>query len=111
MPERKPKLRTDELFVIMGRLESSERISLPPAGVGTRAMMATWVAMFAACVLVTGCVNPARDWERTAQTNSVEGYEAYLRRYPQGEFSAEARTRLETLEWERARAQDNKNAY
>jgi len=61
--------------------------------------LAAWLVVFSA---VTGCSSPERDWNAAAKQDSVQAYEAFLKKHPESEFSPQARERLETLCWDDA---------
>jgi hypothetical protein len=44
-----------------------------------------------------------RDWAAVANGNDLAGVEAFLNKYPNGPFAAQARSRAEQLEWNRAK--------
>lgn len=65
----------------------------------TSRTLAAWLIVFSA---LTGCSSPERDWNAAAKQDSVQSYEAFLRKHPESDFSPLARERLETLAWENA---------
>lgn len=65
--------------------------------VSTSRTLAAWLIVFSA---LTGCSSPERDWNAAAKQDSVQAYEAFLRKHPESEFSPRARERLETLVWD-----------
>jgi cell division septation protein DedD len=62
-----------------------------------------------------GCSRQQSDWQKTRESNSVEAYEQFLKKYPSGEFTAQAQARLKDLEeerdWQKARDADTLDAY
>ena len=70
-----------------------------------------------AAVLIglAGCSRQQSDWQKTREANSVEAYEQFLKKYPSGEFTAQAQARLKELDeerdWQKARDADTLDAY
>jgi cell division protein FtsN len=64
---------------------------------------------------VVGCSRQQSDWEKTRTSNSTDAYELFLKKYPSGEFTAQAQARLKELyeerEWQKARDTDTVDAY
>ncbi len=64
---------------------------------------------------VVGCSRQQSDWEKTRTSNSTDAYELFLKKYPSGEFTAQAQARLRELyeerEWQKARDTDTVDAY
>jgi cell division protein FtsN len=64
---------------------------------------------------VSGCSRQQSDWEKTRTSNSTDAYELFLKKYPSGEFTAQAQARLKELyeerEWQKARDTDTVDAY
>jgi cell division protein FtsN len=64
---------------------------------------------------VAGCSRQQSDWEKTRTSNSTDAYELFLKKYPSGEFTAQAQARLKELyeerEWQKARDTDTVDAY
>jgi len=62
-----------------------------------------------------GCSRQQSDWEKTRTSNSTDAYELFLKKYPSGEFTAQAQARLKELyeerEWQKARDTDTVDAY
>jgi cell division protein FtsN len=62
-----------------------------------------------------GCSRQQSDWQKTREANSVEAYDQFLKKYPSGEFTAQAQARLKDLEeerdWQKARDADTLEAY
>jgi hypothetical protein len=70
------------------------------------------------CVLAIGlggCSRQQSDWQKTRQSNTPEAYEQFLKKYPSGEFTAQAQARLKELDderdWQKARDADTPEAY
>ena len=68
-----------------------------------------------ALAILSGCSRQQSDWEKTRTTNTVDAYEQFLKHYPSGEFTAQARARVKELyeerEWQKARDTDTQEAY
>ena len=70
------------------------------------------------CVLVlalSGCSRQQSDWQKTRENNTAEAYEQFLKKYPSGEFAAQAQARVKELyeerDWQKARDADTPEAY
>jgi cell division septation protein DedD len=65
--------------------------------------------------MLTGCSRQQSDWEKTRASNTPDAYEGFLKKYPSGEFSAQAQARLKDLyeerDWQKARDTDTADAY
>src|SRR3984957_7040424 len=64
---------------------------------------------------IGGCSRQQSDWQKTREANSTDAYELFLKKYPSGEFTAQAQARLKELyeerEWQKARDTDTGDAY
>ena len=64
---------------------------------------------------IGGCSRQQSDWQKTREANSTDAYEQFLKKYPSGEFSAQAQARLKEMyeqrDWEKARDADTPEAY
>ncbi len=69
---------------------------------GSRLLQVT-VAISCA-VLIAGCHSLA--WGRARSANSINAYEAFLKRYPESHHRTVARERLEQVSWEEARSNE-----
>ncbi|MDP9011739.1 MAG: SPOR domain-containing protein [Pseudomonadota bacterium] len=71
-------------------------------------------AVAIACSLA-GCSRQQSDWQKTRETNTADGYEQFLKKYPSGEFTAQAQARVKELyeerDWQKARDADTPEAY
>src|SRR5271166_6339525 len=70
------------------------------------------------CVLALslfGCSRQQSDWQKARETNTAESYEQFLKKYPSGEFTAQAQARIKELyeerDWQKARDADTLEAY
>jgi cell division septation protein DedD len=76
-------------------------------------------AVFCVCVALLlgagGCSRQQSDWEKTRAANTTDSYEQFLKRYPNGEFTAQAKARVKELyeerDWQKARDADTQDAY
>ena len=76
-------------------------------------------AVFGVCLAlllgVGGCSRQQSDWEKTRAANTTDSYEQFLKKYPSGEFSAQAQARVKELyeehDWQTARDADTQEAY
>src|SRR5271165_4685412 len=64
---------------------------------------------------LAGCSRQQSDWQKTRETNTAEAYEQFLKKYPSGEFIAQAQARVKELyeerDWQKARDADTLEAY
>ena len=64
---------------------------------------------------LAGCSRQQSDWEKSRAANTTDAYELFLKKYPTGEFTAQAKARLNELyeerDWQRARDADTPDAY
>ena len=64
---------------------------------------------------IGGCSRQQSDWQKTREANSTDAYEQFLKKYPSGEFSAQAQGRLKEMyeerDWQKARDADTPEAY
>jgi hypothetical protein len=70
------------------------------------------------CVVMlslSGCSRQQSDWQKTRETNTADAYEQFLKKYPSGEFTAQAQARVKELyeerDWQKARDADTPEAY
>jgi cell division septation protein DedD len=68
-----------------------------------------------ATLALSGCSRQQSDWEKTRAANTTDAYELFLKKYPSGEFSAQAQARVKELyeerDWQKARDADTLDAY
>lgn len=73
------------------------------------------VLSLTAALVLSGCSRQQSDWEKTRATNTTDAYELFLKKYPSGEFSAQAKARVKELyeerDWQKARDTDTLDAY
>src|SRR5277367_5186870 len=64
---------------------------------------------------ICGCSRQQSDWEKTRESNTTDAYEQFLKKYPSGEFTAQAQARVKELyeerDWQKARDADTPEAY
>jgi cell division protein FtsN len=64
---------------------------------------------------LAGCSRQQSDWEKTRTANTTDAYELFLKKYPSGEFTAQAQARVKELyeerDWQKARDTDTLEAY
>src|SRR5450432_965632 len=64
---------------------------------------------------ICGCSRQQSDWEKTRAANTTDSYEQFLKKYPSGEFTAQAQARVKELyeerDWQKARDADTPEAY
>src|ERR1700681_2392374 len=76
-------------------------------------------AVFGVCLTlllgIGGCSRQQSDWEKTRAANTTDAYEQFLKKYPSGEFAAQAQARVKELyeerDWQKARDADTPEAY
>jgi len=70
---------------------------------------------FALLLGISGCSRQQSDWEKTRAANTTDSYEQFIRKYPNGEFTAQAQARVKELyeerDWQKARDADTPEAY
>ena len=70
---------------------------------------------FALLLVISGCSRQQSDWEKTRAANTTDSYEQFIRKYPSGEFTAQAQARVKELyeerDWQKARDTDTQEAY
>lgn len=81
-------------------------------------MMSNKAVLSWCCVVVLalcGCSRQQSDWQKTRESNTAEAYEQFLKKYPSGEFAAQAQARVKELyeerDWQKARDADTPEAY
>jgi cell division protein FtsN len=81
-------------------------------------MVMNKVVLAVCCALllsVSGCSRQQSDWEKTRAANTTDAYEQFLKKYPSGEFAAQAQARVKDLyeerDWQKARDVDTPEAY
>ncbi len=64
---------------------------------------------------LSACSRQQSDWEKTRTANTADAYEQFLKKYPTGEFTAQAQARIKELyeerDWQKARDTDTQEAY
>ncbi len=64
---------------------------------------------------VSGCSREQSDWEKARASNDTDSYELFVKKYPNGSFTAQAQARLKELyedrDWQKARDADTPEAY
>lgn len=81
--------------------------------------MVTNKALIGLCIAlllaVSACSRQQSDWEKTRAANTADAYELFLKKYPAGEFTAQAQARVKELyeerDWQKARDTDTQEAY
>jgi cell division septation protein DedD len=80
--------------------------------VTNKALLALSLALLMA---VSACSRQQSDWEKTRAANTTDAYELFLKKYPSGEFTAQAQARVKELyeerDWQKARDADTQEAY
>ena len=73
------------------------------------------VLSLTAALAFSGCSRQQSEWEKTRAANTTDAYELFLKKYPSGEFSAQANARVKELyeerDWQKARDTDTLDAY
>jgi cell division protein FtsN len=64
---------------------------------------------------LAACSGEQSDWEKARASNNAETYEAFVHKYPNGSFAAQAQARLKELyeerDWQKARDADTSDSY
>src|ERR1700682_4131301 len=70
---------------------------------------------FALLLGIGACSRQQSDWEKTRAANTTDSYEQFIKKYPSGEFTAQAQARVKELyeerDWQKARDADTQEAY
>ena len=81
-------------------------------------MLINKIVLVVCCAMViglSGCSRQQSDWQKARETNTADAYEQFLKRYPSGEFTAQAQARAKELteerDWQKARDADTAEAY
>jgi len=81
-------------------------------------MVTKKIVLGVCCALVlalSGCSRQQSDWEKARAANTTDSYEQFLKKYPSGEFTAQAQARVKELyeerDWQKARDTDTSEAY
>jgi cell division protein FtsN len=73
------------------------------------------VSVAVLALALAACSRQQSDWQKTRETNTADGYEQFLKKYPSGEFTAQAQARVKELyeerDWQKARDADTPEAY
>jgi cell division protein FtsN len=80
--------------------------------VTNKAFLALGLALI---LVISACSRQQSDWEKTRAANTTDAYELFLKKYPSGEFTAQAEARVKELyeerDWQKARDADTQEAY
>jgi cell division protein FtsN len=72
-------------------------------------------ALCVAAIASSGCSREQGDWEKARAANNTDSYELFIKKYPAGEFTAQAQARVKELyeerDWQKARDGDTLEAY
>src|ERR1700678_4313120 len=92
-------------------------MSMKPVGSSAK-MVTKKIVLGVCCALVLalcGCSRQQSDWEKARAANTTDSYEQFLKKYPSGEFTAQAQARVKELyeehDWQKARDADTQEAY
>ena len=74
-----------------------------------------WAILGAVLLALCACSRQQSDWQKTREANTADSYELFIKKYPGGEFTAQAQARLKELyeerDWQKARDADTPDAY
>jgi cell division protein FtsN len=74
-----------------------------------------WAILGAVLLALCACSRQQSDWQKTREVNTADSYEFFVKKYPSGEFTAQAQARLKELneerDWQKARDADTPDAY
>ena len=68
-----------------------------------------WILLIA--ILSLSCSPERGDWKKAKSQNSIEAYEEYLAKYPEGKHAAEAREKITDLHYQQAESASTIEAY
>ena len=74
-------------------------------------VMAFVLSTVATALLIAGCNFERRAWDTAHAQDSIEAYETFLDRHPEGEHAQEARSQIETLSFDQAMVADDIPKY
>jgi cell division protein FtsN len=81
-------------------------------------MLINKIVLVVCCAMViglSGCSRQQSDWQKAREANTADAYEQFLKKYPSGEFTAQAQARAKELneerDWQKARDADTAEAY
>ncbi len=81
-------------------------------------MFTNKIVLVVCCAVViglSGCSRQQSDWQKAREANTADAYEQFLKKYPSGEFTAQAQARVkevyEERDWQKARDADTPEAY
>ncbi len=69
------------------------------------------IPLFLCFLVFISCSSEKKDWKNAESENSITAYEDFLNRYSEGEFTDEARSRIETIYFEKAEAANTIEAF
>jgi len=69
------------------------------------------IIAFAAFVFVIPAMSESSAWDQAIEVNTVESYNKYLTKYPEGKYLENAKTALEEIQWQNAVKADDINYY
>jgi cell division protein FtsN len=89
--------------------------SKPPQSVKMVIKQVFLVLSLTFALSLSGCSRQQSDWEKTRTANTTDAYELFLKKYPSGEFTAQAQARVKELyeerDWQKARDTDTLDGY
>jgi len=69
------------------------------------------VVALLACFVATSCSSEKSSWKRTQEDDTVQAYQSFLKKYPQGDFTRTAIEKVEQLEFAKAETENTIEAY
>ena len=73
--------------------------------------MAKYKIFAALLMLLAGCATVDTSWEEATSTETVQAYEAFLKRYPDSDYTVMAKEKIESLQWQDATDQQTYSAF
>jgi len=70
-----------------------------------------WAIIIVSSIGLIGCTTTNIDWEEAHNIDTPKAYKDFLNKHPQCEYSEQARTRLETLYYERSLEEGTTKSY
>jgi len=77
--------------------------------IGTRSAIAGFMLVFLVVFFISACERD--EWANAQKTNTVEAYNAFLEKYPNGEFADEASASIEEIKWQDTEKANTTEAY
>lgn len=61
--------------------------------------------------IFTGCTNTTKEWENAEKINTIEAYDAFLKKHPSSEFTDKANKKTEDIKWQKTKEQNTVESF